>query len=355
MAPPGLAILVAIVPRFCRQPPVVFCLWLLVLIKLVTPPLFQVPVRLLALKPAAQVVKSFAQPPTALNQDPEYVRSAPAPSPGDPAVSHSTMLAVAPASPPSRTSFYWREMLGVLWCLGTLLYLSLVMQRVRHFRKLLRLTAPAPRELRDAACDLAKTLQLRSPPWIRITDGKISPLVWCLTPAETPVVVIPRSLLSRLTFDQQTALLAHELAHLRRGDHWARWFELAVTAIFWWQPIVWWARRELHRAGDQCCDAWVLWAFPQRARGYAEALLKTVDFLAEARIAYGLGTDNQNLPAYVALPDPSGLPVDGSRNWSCGWPSSSRLYGRCRRSNLPPDSDDGSSGPIHGHPARVVR
>ncbi|MFM8584031.1 MAG: DUF1501 domain-containing protein [Planctomycetaceae bacterium] len=35
--------------------------------------------------------------------------------------------------------------------------------------------------------------------------------------------------------------------------------------------------------------------------------------------AYGLGTENQNLPAYVALPDPGGLPVDGARNWSSGW------------------------------------
>ena len=35
--------------------------------------------------------------------------------------------------------------------------------------------------------------------------------------------------------------------------------------------------------------------------------------------AYGLGTENQNLPAYIALPDPTGLPVDGVRNWSSGW------------------------------------
>ena len=38
-----------------------------------------------------------------------------------------------------------------------------------------------------------------------------------------------------------------------------------------------------------------------------------------AWVAYGLGTENQDLPAYVVLPDPSGLPVDGIRNWSSGW------------------------------------
>ncbi|MFO0953389.1 MAG: DUF1501 domain-containing protein [Isosphaeraceae bacterium] len=36
-------------------------------------------------------------------------------------------------------------------------------------------------------------------------------------------------------------------------------------------------------------------------------------------VTYALGTENQNLPAYVVLPDPRGLPVDGIRNWSSGW------------------------------------
>jgi hypothetical protein len=38
-----------------------------------------------------------------------------------------------------------------------------------------------------------------------------------------------------------------------------------------------------------------------------------------AWVAYALGSVNQNLPAYVVLPDPRGLPVDGIRNWSSGW------------------------------------
>src|SRR5205823_443656 len=36
-------------------------------------------------------------------------------------------------------------------------------------------------------------------------------------------------------------------------------------------------------------------------------------------VTYGLGSENQNLPAYVALLNPAGLPVDGTRNWSSGW------------------------------------
>jgi hypothetical protein len=38
-----------------------------------------------------------------------------------------------------------------------------------------------------------------------------------------------------------------------------------------------------------------------------------------AWVAYGLGTENQNLPAYVVLPDPRGVPLNGTQNWSSGW------------------------------------
>lgn len=36
-------------------------------------------------------------------------------------------------------------------------------------------------------------------------------------------------------------------------------------------------------------------------------------------LSYGLGTLNQNLPAFVVLPDPGGLPINGTLNWSAGW------------------------------------
>lgn len=36
-------------------------------------------------------------------------------------------------------------------------------------------------------------------------------------------------------------------------------------------------------------------------------------------LTYGLGAETQNLPAYVVLTDPDGLPVEGVRNWSNGW------------------------------------
>ena len=36
-------------------------------------------------------------------------------------------------------------------------------------------------------------------------------------------------------------------------------------------------------------------------------------------VVYGLGSENQNLPAYVVLDDPLGLPVNGVENWQAGF------------------------------------
>src|SRR6202022_2157966 len=97
------------------------------------------------------------------------------------------------------------------------------------------------------------------------------------------------ALWDRLTSEQQTTLLTHELAHLRRRDHWVRGLELVVTGLYWWHPIVWWARRELRQAEEECCDAWVVAALPRAAKAYAIALMETLDFLSEARPALPLG------------------------------------------------------------------
>ena len=100
---------------------------------------------------------------------------------------------------------------------------------------------------------------------------------------------MPAALWERLTEPQRDTLLVHELAHLRRGDHWVRRLELLVMGLYWWHPVVWWARREIQEAEEQCCDAWVVWALPDAAHAYATALVETVAFLSLPRPMLPLG------------------------------------------------------------------
>jgi hypothetical protein len=59
--------------------------------------------------------------------------------------------------------------------------------------------------------------------------------------------------------------------------------------LYWWFPVVWWARRELRAVEEECCDAWVQWAFPDEVDGYARTLFRTIDFLSQDPAAMPAG------------------------------------------------------------------
>ena len=98
-------------------------------------------------------------------------------------------------------------------------------------------------------------------------------------------LLLPADLWPDLDEGQRAALLAHELAHLKRKDHWVRWLDLAVAGLYWWHPVVWWARRGLREAEEQCCDAWAVWALPRGSTIYARALMAVLDFVSNASTA----------------------------------------------------------------------
>jgi hypothetical protein len=130
---------------------------------------------------------------------------------------------------------------------------------------------------------VAQRLGLSRCPEVLLLPAPIPPLLWSLTSA--PRLLLPAALLERLGESQLETLLAHELAHLRRRDHWVRRLELVVLGLYWWHPVAWWARHKLQEAEEQCCDAWVVWALPDAAHVYAEALVQTITFLSRPPLA----------------------------------------------------------------------
>ena len=230
----GLALVALAVGRVVRSPAVRHALWVLVLLKLVTPPLVAVPLPVL---PA-----SWAADPPEL--------------PGD-----LTLLAA--------------------WALGAAGWFAWQVARVHRFRRRVEAADFAPPEVRVAASRLADALGVARPPEVKLATGIGSPMLWSW--GGGTVVLFPRDLLPRLSPEARDTLLAHELAHYLRRDHWVRVLEFVATGLFWWHPAVWLARRGVEAAEEECCDAWVVGGLAASPRRYAEALLATVDFAAELR------------------------------------------------------------------------
>jgi beta-lactamase regulating signal transducer with metallopeptidase domain len=278
-----LALAAAAASRLFRRPALTHMLWLLVLLKLVTPPLVPFPLTLPAAEDRpAPPTESFVAAAPADDADPPAADSAPE---GD-----EVLPATLPEPDPVRAAtpaVDWGRWAGLAWLLGSALWGAWVMWHVARFRRVLRRARRAPGRLRDEAEALARRLGLRRCPEVWLVPGAVSPMVWGL--GGRPCLLFPAGLLDRLDAGGWAALLAHELAHVRRRDHWVRLLELVATGLYWWHPALWWARRELHEAEEQCCDAWAVWALGGDARPYALALLQAVAFVSQARLPLPLG------------------------------------------------------------------
>jgi RND family efflux transporter MFP subunit len=178
--------------------------------------------------------------------------------------------------------------LVVLWLAGAGAWWLTVAWNTHRFRYLIRSARPAPSELHERLRQVADRLSLRRIPTVGILSARVSPMIW-VPFGGPPRLLLPEELWQRLDVAQQDAVLAHELAHLKRLDHWVRRLESVACGLYWWDPIAWWARREVGRAEEHCCDAWVLWAMPAAAGAYAEALVATAVYLSGLRQPLPLG------------------------------------------------------------------
>ncbi len=297
----GLALVAYGVTRVVRRPEIALVVWLLVMAKLLMPPLVSVP---WAFAPSTRAVS--AESGTVRQPKAAVERAVATSTVASEAVLAEPMVAVpdeifGPRTPqhgpssgrpaamkgPRILTALSGVNIAAWWLAGSIAWFALAATRIVRFQRVLRHARCAPPELQQEVVELAGRLGLRRPPVVRLVRASMPPLVWALTGHAT--MVLPERLLASLSRDQRATLLAHELAHSACRDPLIRWLELAAVGLYWWHPVTWWARRNVERAQEQCCDARVVALLPQLKQAYAEALVATVDFLSEARPPIPLG------------------------------------------------------------------
>jgi bla regulator protein BlaR1 len=243
----ALALLVAagawIVQRCLKRPGLARGLWILALVKLVTPPLVNVPI---AASPGPmECALGFC----GCEQHPPHIAMVRGTLP-------LVLLAVWLAGAAATTFSAWRR-----WI---------------RFQQLLEHASPAPVEWQKLSERVAHELCLKSGPAILTVPGRLPPFV--ISGRRGARMVLPAELVDQLNPSQRRALLLHEMVHLKRGDHFVRLFELLVRVAFWWLPIVGSIGRQLRACEEACCDAAVVERLPEARRDYARLLLDVLDF-----------------------------------------------------------------------------
>jgi beta-lactamase regulating signal transducer with metallopeptidase domain len=168
----------------------------------------------------------------------------------DPDVAGDGALA---ALTPSRAQLHaYLPALVATWAAGTgllSLRMALGLAWVRRLRKAPRGAAqPAWQARLDA---LAEHFQLRRGVALHLVDSLESPVAagWW-----RPVVLLPAGLLTRMPTHLIEALLAHELAHIRRHDYLVNLLQNAIEALLFYHPVVWWLSNRIRIEREQVAD-----------------------------------------------------------------------------------------------------
>lgn len=258
-----------VVGRFGRHA-LAHAIWVLMLLKLVTPPLVELPLHVIPAWAESPGPAAATSPPgsESITGVVDFARNPDARNSGE--FHYDIALPVDALSP--------IPLLLIVWGVGGLVYLVRQLHVTMQMWKLMRHAAPSAR-IDRALHRVATTAELRNYPSARIAPWLGAPMLWGF--GNQSVIVFPAELFDSLDDDAVASLLRHELAHYRRGDQWVRILQIIVSTVYWWHPLVWLAASEMEAAEEQCCDAWVIDQDVSSRRHYAEAILDTVDFLSD--------------------------------------------------------------------------
>ena len=191
-------------------------------------------------------------------------------------------IATAPAAAIVAPTVAWPVLLLVAWAAGVLFIV------VRWWQQWL----PVRYALRHArAVDMdenAGLAMLESP-------SMLEPAVFGIW---RPVLLVPAGIRDRLTRAQMRALIAHEECHVRHHDNLTAALHMAVEALFWFHPLVWWLEDRLMEERERACDEYVLQS-GSTPRDYAEGILEVCRFAKSRSPVFVAGVTSSNLRSRI--------------------------------------------------------
>ena len=110
-------------------------------------------------------------------------------------------------------------------------------------------TLPVATALLDATARMARTMNVSVR--VQVTARVTGPLVVGVL---KPVVLWPVGLLAGLSMADVEAVLAHELAHVRRHDYLFNMAQSVVEVLYFFHPALWWLSARVREEREHCCD-----------------------------------------------------------------------------------------------------
>ena len=164
----------------------------------------------------------------------------------------------------------------ITWLFGvTVMSLRLLMgcMGVQRWRQDLE---PLPDGLAQRIAPLARRFGMKDFAAVFVTQSDIQAMAVGYL---RPIVILPATMVTRMPPEMLEAVIAHELAHIRRLDLWVILLQRMVEALLFYHPAVWWLSNRIRNEREFCCDELAVEATDERVT-YAS----TLEQVARARV-----------------------------------------------------------------------
>lgn len=166
-----------------------------------------------------------------------------------PGVSNPTATMPAPASPVRIDALLW---FVEIWFAGVIILSLRTVGGVLLIERMRRRDAkPVSAALREVCISVQQRLGVARA--IRYCESTLldAPAVigWF-----RPAILLPITALTGLSDEQLQAVIAHELAHIRRFDNFVNLFQIVVETLLFYHPAVWWVSKRIRAERENCCD-----------------------------------------------------------------------------------------------------
>lgn len=161
-------------------------------------------------------------------------------------------LPAAAAPTAETTATAWPLWLALAWLAGSALAALRLLFGLGWLRGVLRASQPWQDPAWQArVADMARRLRLSRAVGLRVARNLSTPVTagWL-----KPVILVPASLVTGMPADLLAALLAHELAHVRRHDYLVNLLQHAAEVLLFFHPSIWWLSRRLRIERERIAD-----------------------------------------------------------------------------------------------------
>jgi len=261
-----------------------YCIWMLVLVKLVLPTTLSSPTglgywfgdtisvivseqplvteqtapMLPSIEPASETVPSETAITVLPSASTVHAPIANIPSESAIAVSSATV------------SLSWQGFAFLGWLAAVTAMALLLVQRMFFVRGLLAQSKKPNDSMIDIFEQSRKQMGTRKPIFLKFSPVASSPSVCGLL---RPTILIPQNLPDKLKNEDLRSILLHELAHIKRGDLWVSLVQTLLQIAYFYNPLLWAANTIIRKVREQAVDEMVLATMGEQAEDYPETLL----------------------------------------------------------------------------------